>query len=364
MTSILVDARLSWASGIGRYVANTLPRVARNLPDCSFEVLYERAEENRVRAAIAASPNVIATPNDTPVFTLPEQWRIGRAARRHDITWFTNYWVPLAFRRPFIAAVHDMIHLEPSLFPASRVKRALSRRTFAHVAAHARGIAFGSRFTRREFERRFGHAPHGIVTGYGIDHDGWQSERSACLREKQRRILLVASAKAHKNFDTAIAAFHRARIENDWRLTLVVPEQKLRSSIDLMALGAGRDRIDVGYGLSDAQLQDRYAEAAIVLMPSRYEGFGLPLAEGLQAGARCISSTARSLVELGYGAEVGWVNDDDVDGWVLALERECAAFDARGMDPAVQTRNMAVVAEYKWNQVADRTATLISMSLG
>lgn len=44
-------------------------------------------------------------------------------------------------------------------------------------------------------------------------------------------------------------------------------------------------------GLSDNELADRYAAADIVLFPSLYEGFGLPVVEGFKAGRVVITSS-------------------------------------------------------------------------
>jgi len=363
MKSVLVDARLSWASGIGRYVANTVPLVAAAMPDTRFELLVTPSSAPRAEAASAGRPNMAVTAVDMEAFTLAEQWRMRAHAAGHDLTWFTNYWVPLSFRAPFVAAVHDMLHLEPALFPAGTVKRTLSRRTFAHVAQAAEAVLYGSRFTRREFERRFGAPRASAVTSYGIDHAGWQLFDPDHPPAKARRVLLVAAPKHHKNFRIALEAWTRATLAPGWSLTLVLPQQDLRSSIDVAALARGANRVDVRTALSNDDLRDAYAEAAVLLMPSFYEGFGLPLAEGLQAGALCVSSTAESLVELGQGAGVTWVNPRDLEGWVLGIERACAQVDAGTVDRDALARNMRHAAAFRWVDVARRTAAVLAERL-
>ena len=50
--------------------------------------------------------------------------------------------------------------------------------------------------------------------------------------------------------------------------------------------------------LSDTDLAIFYAGAVAVLVPSRYEGFGLPALEAMACGAPVISSNASSLPEV------------------------------------------------------------------
>lgn len=56
-------------------------------------------------------------------------------------------------------------------------------------------------------------------------------------------------------------------------------------------------------GLSDSEIADQYAEADIVLFPSLYEGFGLPIIEGQKAGRPVITSNISPMKEVaGLGA--------------------------------------------------------------
>lgn len=363
MTSILVDARLGWGSGIGRYVANTVPLVGQRMPDVHFDILITGGDSVVAEALTQLAPNLRAVVSPLRAFSIAEQRRLPRMAQGYDLTWFTNYWVPLAFRSPFVVAVHDMIHLEPALFPASRVKRKLSQLTFRHVAAHAQGIGFGSRFTQREFERRFATAAQVSVTGYGIDHAGYALFDPEHIPEKKPHLLIVAAAKKHKNFRIAIEAFSKADVAAHWQLTIITPNDSLRSSIDLEAMSLTARNVVFKQGVSNAELRTIYGETAILLMPSLYEGFGLPLAEGLQAGAGCIASTAPSLVELGQGADVTFVNGNDLAGWVQAIETECARFDAGTVNPAAIAANMRHVMKFNWAGVADRTADMLTDAL-
>ncbi len=72
-----------------------------------------------------------------------------------------------------------------------------------------------------------------------------------------------------------------------------------------------RDRILVLFDATDEELSWLYAHCLFTLYPSHYEGWGLPVAEGLAHGKHCVCSNATSLPEVG-GA---WVDyHDPLDG--------------------------------------------------
>lgn len=360
MTSILIDARLGWGSGIGRYVTNTVPLVAGLLPHDKFDLLVGADDLAAANAVAVRAPNVRPIVSPLRAFSLGEQLHFAKVAKGYDLVWFTNYWVPLAFRGRYYAMVHDMLHLERDLFPASLPKRVLSYLTFGHVAKSAAAISFLSRFSQREFERRFKTKAQTAVASCGMDHVDWQMFDPQHPPKKERRLLVVAAAKKHKNFRIAVDAFLRAKIAPEWRLTIVTPNDKLRSSIDLHEFLESGSRVDFRQGLTNTELRDLYGSTAILLMPSLYEGFGLPLAEGLQAGAICISSTAASLVEVGQGADITFCNANDLEGWIGAIEMECGRADRNEIDDAITSKNMRHAAEFTWAEVSQKISKLIS----
>lgn len=359
-SSILIDARLGWGSGIGRYLSNTVPLVAQQLPRVRFDLLVSADDLAAANAVAARAPNVYPVVSLLAAFSLREQLHFPKVAKGYDLVWFTNYWVPLAFRGRYYAMVHDMLHLERGLFPASLPKRLLSYLTFRHVAKSAAAISFLSRFTQREFERRFKTNAKMTVASCGMDHDDWQMFDPDHPPQKERRLLVVAAAKKHKNFRIAVDAFLRADIAPEWRLTIVTPNDKLRSSIDLHKFAESGNRVDFRQGLTNGELRELYGSTAILLMPSLYEGFGLPLAEGLQSGAICISSTADALVEVGQGADITYCNANDLTGWITAIETECARLDSGQIDHVTTSRNMRHAAAFTWAEVAQKISQMIA----
>lgn len=353
---LLVDARIGWGHGIGRVIANTVPRVARLRPGWKIDVLVPPSDLLAAETAFVGASNLTIKRCAVRPFSVREQTALQAYGRGYDLTWFTNYWVPLAWRGRFVVTVHDMLHLLPEYTPGSRIRRALAKRTFAKVRRDARAVMFDSRYTQDAFGRIVGLPRQGRTVPLGGDHLEYGTLKP--LGDRARRLIVVAAAKQHKNFALLFDAWRKARVADHWVLTVISPGAMLRTSIDLSDAAETDDdaanRIDIRRGVSNAELASLYADSAILLMPSLYEGFGLPLLEGMLAGALCISSSAGSMVEIAEGAFVQFVNGTDLPGWIAAIEQACATIDRGDLDlDALLRHNALQASRFRW----DRTAT-------
>lgn len=105
----------------------------------------------------------------------------------------------------------------------------------------------------------------------------------------------------------------------------------------------------VGYVASEEK-QALYAGAQLFVYPSRYEGFGLPVLEAMQAGVPVVTARVTALTEVG-GDACWYVHPDDVrqlaDGMVKMIE------DQRLREEYVQ-RGRARAAQYQWGRSAEQ----------
>ncbi|MEG4425541.1 MULTISPECIES: glycosyltransferase [unclassified Microcoleus] len=112
--------------------------------------------------------------------------------------------------------------------------------------------------------------------------------------------------------------------------------------------------------LSDSELRAAYSGASVLVYPSKYEGFGLPVLEAMACGCPVITCPNGSIPEVAGKAAV-YVNGDDVIGLVNAL-REIQnpgvrnSLIAAGLEQAKKFSwsKMAAIVSSALVQVADR----------
>jgi glycosyltransferase involved in cell wall biosynthesis len=104
-------------------------------------------------------------------------------------------------------------------------------------------------------------------------------------------LLSVGHLEVRKNLEVLIEAFALIRDEWDGVMVLVGRDQGSKDSI---VEAAGRlgisDRVILKQGLSYPELARLYMDCSMVVCPSRYEGFGITLLEGISAGKPVIAS--------------------------------------------------------------------------
>jgi glycosyltransferase involved in cell wall biosynthesis/SAM-dependent methyltransferase len=138
------------------------------------------------------------------------------------------------------------------------------------------------------------------------------------------RFVLTVSALHHtKNLELLLAAYARLSAPFRRALPLVVAchlEEAGVAHVRRLAdrFGVAGEVVLTGY-VTDGELAALYNRATLVVHPSRYEGFGLPVVEAMQCGAAVVTTTAPSLPEVTAGAAV-LVDPDDPIGLAAAID--------------------------------------------
>ena len=237
-------------------------------------------------------------------WTLPRLLRRVRPALAHF-----QYALPLACPSHAVVTVHDLsFERDPDLM--SRRDRAIFRVVVPRAVRRARVVFAVSERTRRDLIDLYRTpADKIVVTPNAVDSaftpDG----------EPDGYLLFVGAVQRRKN---PLAAANAAK---DVGLPLVVvgPEKEPDLSRELERRGA-----DLRGYVEKAELAALYRRALCVVLPSRFEGFGLPVLEAMACGTPVVAADEPALREVGGDAAV---YADDA-GLADAVRRTLADRDA------------------------------------
>jgi glycosyltransferase involved in cell wall biosynthesis len=227
-----------------------------------------------------------------------------------------------------------------------------------------------SECTRQDFIEHLGVSPDRIVTigtgvseNFGLPVDGEEPMdivRRAYPVITRPFVMSVPAFEWRKNAGALIRAFARttaARRETQLVIACAVSPQgeaAWRALAHECGL-ADDDLVITGY-VGDATLRSLYQATRLFVFPSRYEGFGLPVAEAARCGAACITSDRGSLTEV-LDLPASTFDPENVDQIADMIDRglEDAAF--RGQLLAAGARSAEV---HTWDHVAERSLVAYS----
>lgn len=124
-------------------------------------------------------------------------------------------------------------------------------------------------------------------------------------------------------------------------------------------LGVADRIVRLGY-VSDAQLYSLYSHAAVLLYPSRYEGFGFPLLEAMGCGCPVITSSSSSLPEV-VGAAGILIDPERPRQLALALE---LLLTQPALAAEMRRAGLARASQFSWERCARETIAVYRELIG
>ncbi len=111
------------------------------------------------------------------------------------------------------------------------------------------------------------------------------------------------------------------------------------------------DRVTFTGYVADDDLPALISAARLLAMPSKYEGFGLPVLEAMACGTPVIASNTSSLPEVGGSAAL-YARPDDAASWAQLIDRVWADDELRS---TLRERGRAQAARFSWQTMAEET---------
>jgi glycosyltransferase involved in cell wall biosynthesis len=226
-------------------------------------------------------------------------------------------------------------------------------RDAASSARRAAVVVCPSQFSADEVASQFGiSAPvvlHGGVDERFFDAAPLDEEVLAALGIRPPFVFHAGGCTERKNLSGLAGAWPLVRSSRpDATLVLAGPEDPRRDRLFAPLPGTVRvGRVD------DATLIGLMAAAAVIVVPSTYEGFGLPALEGMAVGVPVVAASRSSLPEV--CGDVALLVEPDADGLAGGLETALAG-DAG--TPAMIERGRQRARSMSWEACAAAHAEL------
>ena len=303
------------SGGSGTYARELIPGLLRVEPETRITAFVGRSAPIGLRRTPWASEiEWVTLPVNydygrpwNPMLVGAAQWGAvpwGAARRRLDVVHGLANVVPIV--APRVARVVTLLDLIWLHFPATMSRRAtvMMKLTALPSARVADRVIAISEAAKRDIVATVNLDVDKIdVTPLGVservlDDPAPEAELRAELELGQARVVLcVAQKREHKNLARLTRAV--AGLERDVKLVLVGSPTPHEEELRALAqrLGAG-DRVRFPGWLTDAQLEGLYRLAALFVLPSLEEGFGLPVLEAMRRGVPVACSDASSMPEV------------------------------------------------------------------
>jgi glycosyltransferase involved in cell wall biosynthesis len=272
---------------------------------------------------------------------------------------------------PTVATVHHPIAIDRELeLAATRsLRRRLTLRRWygftgmqARVAARLDALTTVSENSRRDIATHMGLAPDGIeVIPVGIDPDEFTPPPPDRPRDPDSILVITSADVALKGLVHLLEAVAKIRTERPVRLTVVGsarPGGPAEAALDRLAL---RDAVRFTGPVPEAELIDLLQRAAVVAIPSLYEGFSLPAIEAMACATPLVTTDAGALPEV-VGTKAGLrVRAGDVGELTAALT---LVLDSPSLaDQLGRAGRRRVLDMFTWRSTAERTAAWYAQTL-
>jgi len=337
------------AGGVRRHNAELLPRLARSLAADGgrLEVL---AGQQGIAFDLPAEARVLESevPAGPPILRAAFEGRVIRhllfeaqeAGEPYDLVHTAHFPVPRQLGTPVAITVHDLRALSLEHTPLSR--RLIAGRIYGQALKQAAAVIAVSETVRAEMLDRFQLEEANVhIVPNAADHFVPLPRHA----RPDAPLLHLGHLEPRKNLDLLLYAI---AANPDLPQLVLAGAAKGDEKERLTALAAElgiTERVHLFGPYDEGELPDLLATCAALVLPSKIEGFGIPVLEAQRAGVPVVVSRAGALREVA-GSGAPHFDPDDADGCAAAIR---AALQQTPSELAAANKR---AARWSWDQSA------------
>jgi glycosyltransferase involved in cell wall biosynthesis len=301
MKRLCIDLRWIDSSGVGVYIKGIMPGIIERLRDVSIVGIGDRDRLQQFSWSRAANIRLIDCQAER--YSLAEQIQLPLAIPRGTDLFFSPYYpIPLLYRGRLAVTVHDLSHrIVPEIIGDPK-KRIYAKTMFRALRKRASVIFTVSNFSKSELLRlTTGPREDNIIpTHLGISAE-WYGAAQLPRIHSRPYFVYVGNIKPYKNLGRLIEAFLKIKDQIPQDLVIVGQSEGFitgESAEFFERVRGSGERIRLTGFVSPQELLSLVGHAHALIMPSLYEGFGLPPIEAMAAGVPVVVARAASLPEV------------------------------------------------------------------
>lgn len=308
MPSVLLDLRMvrGQLHGIARYALELARRLPALAPDLEFSALVpakglpDDLGDLTPRIPLHRSRAGYLSPTEQPLLAY-ELTKL-----KPDLFHATSFSLPLFWPGRLVATLHDANHLALA-DQYTPVQAIYYKAVVGPRARFASALITVSDFSREELGKYLKMSPYRFqVIHNGVDprFEPPTASEARAFRERhelpERYVAVVGNAKPFKNLAML------GKFAADLPVPLVLLAGKGAVAHEL---GLHENVLDLEQ-LSEAEMPLFYGAAAALLLPSKYEGFGLPALEAMASGCPVLAADTTAIPEVVGNAAMRLPPDD------------------------------------------------------
>lgn len=299
------------------------------------------------------------------------QWRLPLDLYFHsprpDVFFSMTHYAPRFSPVPSVVSVMDISYLRfPDLFSSADLHKL--RNWTEYSVKKARKVLTISNSSRNDIIKAYKASAEKIVTIYpGIKeittlepYVFGMNQLKSTYHISDHYLLFVGTLQPRKNIVRLIEAFAKIRKQESTgrNLELVIIGKKgwlYEEILEAPTKFGVENSVKFLHAVSDEELTVFYKYALCYVLPSLYEGFGLPVLEAMQRGCPVITSNVSSMPEAGGDAAL-YINPEDVDD--IAEKITKLITDSKLREELI-AKGKKQVQKFSWDKAAQETLAVL-----
>ena len=346
----VIDIRMIGSSGIGTYIQNILCGILNNYKKTNIILLVNPYfDYSKILRNFNSNNFKIITIN-SPIYSIREQFEIYFKLIKYKIVlfWSPHYNIPILLNANLLVTIHDIWHIVDKS-PVQFLRNVYARVLFFFIKFKKANIITVSNFTMNEIIAYTNINSNITVVKNGIDKF-WKSNKSY---KKSRNIIYVGNIRKHKNVSLLIDSFKNIN-DSSFKLLLIGSSNNY-----LKKNNFNNQNIKFIDKVDREKLVEYYNNARLLVLPSKYEGFGFTPLESMACDCPALVSDFSAIREICKDGAYYFNLDkkDDLKNKIINLlnnDQVCDNLIKKGRE---------IVKQYDWDKTVHETIKIIDKLL-